>query len=135
MGFGPTDQDVVFIFRDHDLIDCSDPARALLKSLTAPDKAKNAHSDYAVLLQYLAQRFPDVQTRLAGLAQSGPWEISSHTGDGLVLGAQFHKGLPYWGGCYQEIFSQKVSPPAELLASILGRVLSRDIFTKSLAPG
>ncbi|WP_142079328.1 PAS domain-containing protein [Roseinatronobacter monicus] len=26
-------------------------------------------------------------------------------------------GLPYWGGCYQEIFSQKVSPPAELLAA------------------
>lgn len=25
--------------------------------------------------------------------------------------------LPYWGGWYQEIFSQKASPPAELLAA------------------
>ncbi len=93
MGFGPADQDVVFIFRGHDLIDCSDPARALLKSLAAPDKATVEHSDYVILLQYLARRFPDVQTRLAGLAQSGPWEMPSHTGDGLVLSARFHKGL------------------------------------------
>jgi len=93
MGFGPADQDVVFIFRDHDLIDCSDPARALLKTLAPPGKAKDPRSELVVLLQFLALRFPDVQSRLAELAQSGPWEMPSHTGDGLVLAARFHKGL------------------------------------------
>lgn len=93
VSFGTSEQDVVFIFRDHDLIDCSDPARALLKSLSPADSDSAENGDLAVLLEYLSARFENVQEKLGGLAQSGGWEIASHAGDGFVLSASFHKGL------------------------------------------
>ena len=88
IAFAPADQDVVFIFRGHDLIDCSDPARSLLKSLNSSDRG-----DLGVLLEYLAARFPDVQEKLADLARSGGWEATSQAGDSMVLAASFHNGL------------------------------------------
>jgi len=93
VSFGTAEQDVVFIFRDHDLIDCSDPASALLKSLTPPDHGKTENNDLSVLLEYLSARFDNVHEKLGALAQSGGWELASHAGDGVVLAASFHKGL------------------------------------------
>lgn len=93
IGFGATDQDAIFIFRDHELVDCSDPARALLNSLRPSDRDAGATSDLMVLSDYLVSRFPDVQEKLSDLAQSGGWEASSQAGDGLVLSASVHKGL------------------------------------------
>jgi PAS domain-containing protein len=93
VSFGPAEQDVVFIFRDHDLIDCSDSARALLKSLTPPDSDSTENSNLAILLEYLSARFENVQEKLGMLAQSGGWELTSHARDGVVLSASFHKGL------------------------------------------
>ncbi len=93
ISFSATDQDVVFIFRDHELIDCSDPARALLNVLAPAAQANGAASDLSIVFEYLCVRFPNIQHNLAALAQSGGLEIPSSAGDGLVLSARFHKGL------------------------------------------
>ncbi|PZX46199.1 PAS domain-containing protein [Roseinatronobacter thiooxidans] len=91
--FDATDHDVVFIFRESELVDGSDAARALLATLPVPEHTLAKPSDLAVLMQYLCARFAGVQEKLGTLAHSGGWDLPSHTGDGLILRARFHKGL------------------------------------------
>jgi len=91
--FDATDHDVVFIFRETELVDGSDAARALLATLPVPDHTAAKPSDLAVLMQYLCARFAGVQEKLGTLAHAGGWDLPSHCADGLVLSARFHKGL------------------------------------------
>lgn len=87
------DHEAIFIFRDGQMIDCSDPARKLLNSLDGSTESLRHTSVWTLLRSYLAPRFPGLDQALAGLAGTGQFELTSVTGDGLVLTAQFHKGV------------------------------------------
>lgn len=87
------DHEAVFIFRDGQLVDCSDSARKLLTSLEGSADPGRKAGVWTVLQAYLAPRFPDLDDALAGLASSGQIEIGSAAGDGLLLTARFHSGL------------------------------------------
>jgi len=93
MAGAAADHEAVFIFRDGQLIDCSDSARKLLTSLEGSADFSRKASVWTVLQAYLAPRFPDLDSALGGLASSGRTEICSAAGDGLVLTARFHRGL------------------------------------------
>lgn len=87
------EHEAIFIFRDGQLIDCSDPARKLLTSIEDSAGSGRKAAEWAALLSYLAPKFPDLDDALAGLASSGRVEMCSAAGDGLMLTARFHKGL------------------------------------------
>ena len=55
---------------------------------------------------------PQVVKQRLKLAAVAPALLDVYAEDGMTL-----EQLPYWGGCYQAPFSQKASPPSELLAA------------------
>ncbi|MDD7969820.1 PAS domain-containing protein [Roseinatronobacter alkalisoli] len=91
------DQDAVFIFRDHVLVDCSDRGRRLLSAISdenAVDGESGAHAgDLDNLLAYLAPHFPDIHQQLAQLAEQGALQLDATDESGLSLTARWRSGL------------------------------------------
>ncbi len=86
-------QDAVFIFRDQKLIDCSDRAQALLKALEEGSGGKSRRSDLAVLIDYLAPRFPGIKELLAELVHGAQIECEARGEQSLQLSARRQKSI------------------------------------------
>jgi PAS domain-containing protein len=92
----PTDmseQDAVFVFRDDDLVDCSDRGRQLLASVTMAAGGKRRELD--LLLAFLEPRFTELRQQLGQLVSLGTIEAQAHDGSGLVLSANRRQGLTH----------------------------------------
>ena len=91
---GQADAEIVFLFRDEELVDCSDPARQLLDTLEQEPDAPHMASALTRLMRHLAPRFPDIGEQMAQLGKRGHLTLHSVEEEaGLVLTAQFNKGL------------------------------------------
>lgn len=78
----PPPQEAVFLFDDQELIDATPSARSLLETAPIPG------GDWPRLSACLAQRFEDVEARLARLAEEGRVELSARAGSPLRLRAE-----------------------------------------------
>lgn len=88
-----SEQDAVFVFREEDLVDCSDRGRQLLASIMAASPDKTRELDH--LLEYLEPRFTDLRQHLRELVACGALELQSHDDSGLVLKAMRKNGLTH----------------------------------------
>lgn len=81
--FDPADdEDMVFLFEDELLVDASDAARDLLARSSHPG------SDWARLAAVLAPQFPDLDARMAPLADAGALTLHAEGEDALRLTAE-----------------------------------------------
>jgi PAS domain-containing protein len=95
IAFGQGDQDAVFIFRESEMIDCSDQGRKLLDMLGEAGATTRRSAIWARLRAYLDPRFPELEQALKGLAGTGQAELQSSMDDGLVLGLRYRSGLTH----------------------------------------
>ncbi|MCC1481323.1 PAS-domain containing protein [Roseibaca sp. Y0-43] len=88
-----SEQDAVFVFRDDDLVDCSDRGRQLLASVSAA--SDGSRQELELLLGFLEPRFADLRQQLRQLVTRGTLELQAHDGSGLVLSALRKQGLTH----------------------------------------
>jgi len=82
------EQDAVFVFRDDDLVDCSDRGRKLLDTL------RDLHSDpLEALLTFVQPHFHDLRARLSELSAQGRLDLVADDDSGLSIIAQARAGL------------------------------------------
>lgn len=72
-------QPMVFLFRKHQLVDATAPARTLLSRITAPD------NDWQRVLQWIGPRFPDLGARLDQIDRLGRIEAVGTIGSGSAM--------------------------------------------------
>ncbi|MGP9790419.1 PAS domain-containing protein [Roseinatronobacter sp. NSM] len=93
------DQDAVFVFRDHTLVDCSDRGRQLLRVIgrvqDAEQPGEQASSELDTLLAHLGRHFADLRGQLAQLAEKGDVQLVAHDDSGLALTARWRCGLAH----------------------------------------
>ena len=90
---GQSQQDAVFIFRDHRLVDCSDRAQDLFKTLVQPDDPDAQHDPLAVLLDYLSAHFPDLEASLTRIGPAGQCTLYPAAGQNLRLDVRVQDNL------------------------------------------
>lgn len=89
-----TDAGIVFLFRDEELVDCSDAAQQLLDTLEPDPDSGGKTNPLDRLMRYFSQRFPDISGQLAQLGARGQLVLHSvEEQPRLVLKAQFNKGF------------------------------------------
>ncbi len=70
-------EQAIFLFEDHDLVDATGPARALLSTLPG------SGSDWNRLSAYLSQRIDDFEAEIGNLARLGELELSGREGSSI----------------------------------------------------
>ena len=90
---GQSQQDAVFIFRDHRLIDCSDRAQDLLATLAQPEDTPAQQDPLALLLDYLSAHFPDLEGVLARIDPAGQCTLHPSAGQDLRLDVRVQDNL------------------------------------------
>lgn len=71
---GPMDQ-AIFLFDEHELVDATDAARALLRSIPGPG------SDWARLAGYVSRRFRGFEAEMGALAERGELDLRDPSGE------------------------------------------------------
>ncbi len=87
--------DAVFIFRDEDLVDCSDRARQILDLVATPLAEGRKARPLDKLIAFLLPRFPTIVQDLKELAKNGSIELTTQGPEKLALHARFRNGMTH----------------------------------------